>query len=349
MEVTQNIFGEINGKEVLEYSVKNDNGMEVAFINFGCIITKLLVPDAKGTVENVVLGFDTIEEYIEHSPYFGAVCGRVAGRIDHGKFQLNGESFQLPQNDGANHLHGGFVGLDSVIWNGKVVEENNEEVQITFTYESADGEEGYPGNLKMSVTYVVSNDNELVISYEGVSDKDTLLNVTNHSYFNLSGDVKRDILHHELTVKSDKFLELGSNLIPTGTLLDVEGTAFDFRQGRKIQDGVSSTHEQNVLAGRGYDHPLELNTSNDKEIILKDEETGRVLTVETTEPCLVLYTSNMMGDNFTIRGVQARKYLGVCLETQKHPDAIHHAHFPSIVLEKGETYKSETKFAFTTI
>ncbi|MCM3588233.1 galactose mutarotase [Mesobacillus maritimus] len=346
MRVYQERFGVLNGQTVTAYTLVNDHGMEVTSLDYGCIISRIIVPDQKGTKENVILGFDTVDDYVNHSPYFGAVIGRVAGRISGAEFELDNQVYQLDQNDGKNHLHGGKIGFDKIIWKTEVVEKAD-SVALVFTYLSKDGEEGYPGNVNMKVTYTLTNDNEFQLAYEGVSDQRTLLNVTNHTYFNLSGDLKREILDHVLTVNSNQFAELDSELIPTGELLAVEGTPFDFTAGRKIKDGVESQHPQNVLAGKGYDHPFVLGENQHEQIVLKDETSGRTLIVETDQPAVVLYTGNQLEGDFEIRGVKARKYLGLCLETQGMPDAIHQPNFPSVILNKGETYQAKTKWRFT--
>jgi aldose 1-epimerase len=346
MKVLQEKFAELNGQTVTAFTMVNDHNMEVTSINYGCIITKILVPDQKGTIENIVLGFDTLEEYQQHSPYFGAVVGRHAGRIANAEFTLDGTTYHLEKNDNGNHLHGGLRGFDKVIWNTNVKEEQD-SISLEFMYQSRDGEEGYPGNLNMKVTYTLNNDNELIISYEGVSDQRTVVNLTNHAYFNLSGNLKRDILNHTLTLKSDCFLELGQDLIPTGELLPVENSSFDFRGGRKIKAGVGSTDPQNKLAGNGYDHPFLLAENQNKEIHLYDEESGRKLEIETNQPAVVLYTSNQLDDSFSIRGVASRRYLGLCLETQGLPDSLNHPQFPSTILDQDELYKSVTKYKFT--
>jgi aldose 1-epimerase len=348
VKVSQRKFGEVNGETITAFTMVNDSGMELEAINYGCIVTKLLVPDRKGFLENVVLGFDTIEEYVEHSPYFGAVVGRFAGRIKGAEFRLDGVSYSLAKNNGGNHLHGGLKGFDKVLWKTNV-KENHDSISLEFSYLSKDGEEGFPGNLMMKVTYTLTNENEFVISYEGVSDQKTLLNVTNHTYFNLSGDLKRDILDHVLTLKSDRFVELDSELIPTGEILPVEQTPFDFKDGRPIKGGMVAEHPQNILAGKGYDHPFLLSENLNEEITLLDEESGRMITIETNQPAVVLYTGNQMSEEFSIRGVQSRRYLGLCLETQGLPDSIHHPHFPSSVLEKNEVYRSTTKYRFDVV
>jgi aldose 1-epimerase len=345
VKVLQDKFGEVNSQPVTSTTLVNNQGMKVISIDYGCIITKVIVPDKNGNLENVVLGFDSMEEYIAHSPYFGAVIGRFAGRIKGGQFELDGQTCELAKNNNNNHLHGGLRGFDKVVWGSQIVEGEN-EVNVVYTYLSEDGEEGYPGNLEMKVTYTLTEKNKFSITYEAVSDKKTLLNVTNHSYFNLSGDLKRDILDHELTLKSDSFVELDEELIPTGEILSVQGTPFDFRKGRFIKDGVESNHPQNILAGNGYDQPFLLTENESKEIVLKDDDSGRVLTIETDQPSVVLYTGTQMTSDFGIRGIQSRKYLGLCLETQGLPDNIHHSHFPSSILEKGQVYRSTTSYLF---
>ncbi|MDP4083241.1 MAG: aldose epimerase family protein [Bacillota bacterium] len=346
MRISQEYFDELKGQKITAYTLINNNGMEVTSLDFGCIITKLVVPDRDGVLENVVLGFDTIDEYVTRSPYFGAIVGRFAGRIKNAEFTLNNEIYQLVQNDNSNHLHGGLKGFDKVMWETNVVE-NEDSASLVFSYLSMDGEEGYPGNLLMKVTYTLNNDNELIISYNGKSDQDTLLNMTNHTYFNLSGHVKRNIFNHQLILKSNTFLELDEKYIPTGKILEVNGTPFDFQIGRKIVDGVNSNHPQNILVGNGYDHPFLLNENNNNEILVMDSESGRKLTIETDQPAVVLYTSNQLPDSFSIRGIQSEKYLGLCLETQGLPDSIHHPHFPSSILKKEEVYCSVTKYKFS--
>lgn len=349
MEISQRQFGFINDELVNEFTLINDNGMEISCLNYGCIITKIIVPDKDENFENVVLGFDSLSDYEEHSPFFGAVCGRVAGRIAKGEFELNGESFSLAKNSGNNHLHGGIHGFDKIVWDAEIIDNQGENVSVFFSRISPKGEEGYPGNLVMSIEYMLTNENELIIKYKGETDKDTLVNVTNHSYFNLSGNLKRDILEHELQLKSDQFLELGEDLIPTGKYLRVEDTPFDFQKGRKIREGTFSQNSQNILVGNGFDHPFLLKEHFQKEIILKDNESGRVLTVETDEPCVVVYSGNMLSDDFQINGVQSKKHLGICLETQAPPDAINHKHFPTIILKAGENYNRTTKYTFYTV
>lgn len=344
MNVISEKFGESNEQTIQKFILTNDQGISVSCLDYGCIITDILIPDRNGKIENVVLGFDSMEDYQEHSPYFGAIVGRVAGRIKGGQFELNGNKYILEKNEGANHLHGGAKGFSNVIWDASILD-GEEGIGVEFSYLSVDGEEGYPGNLQMKVTYLLTN-NEFTIIVNGTSDQDTLLNVTNHTYFNLSGNIKDDVLKHQLTLKSDRFLELNEELLPTGEMAKVEGTVFDFQAGRKIEDGTVSVDKQNLLVGGGYDHPFLLSSNNNKEIQLYDEVSGRNLTVETNQPAVVVYTSNQLEGDFEMRGVRPRNYLGICLETQGLPDAIHHPQFPSVVLKKGKEYKTVTTYRF---
>jgi aldose 1-epimerase len=348
MKVIQEKWAEIDQQPVISFTMINDHGMEVTCINYGCIITKIVTPDKDENYENVVLGFDQFDPYVTNSSYFGAVIGRVAGRIQNACFELDGKTYTLCKNENNNHLHGGVKGFHRVLWNAVAVEKE-EEVGVQFSYTSPDGEEGYPGTVQVQVTYMLNNQNELVISYNAHSDKSTLLNLTNHTYFNLSGNIKRDILNHELKIKSDQFLELNEELIPTGVFLDVANTPFDLREGKKLKDGITANHPQIELVGQGYDHPFLLNVHHDKEIVLQDPESGRTLTVETDEVGVVVYTGNQLQEGMDIYGVPSRKYLGICLETQGLPDAIHHPHFPSWVLQSGEKYSSVTKYRFGVI
>ncbi|WP_053365000.1 aldose epimerase family protein [Bacillus sp. FJAT-27245] len=349
MEVTKKRFGELDGKPVNKISVTNHNGMGLTCLDYGCIITEIRVPDSKCEIENVVLGFDNLEDYLQHSPYFGAVVGRVAGRIKEGRFSLDGKEYELAKNNNGNHLHGGLKGLDKALWDAKIDAEGP-VAKIEFTYESADGEEGYPGNVSLRTVYTLTDDNELIVEFFGTTDKKTILNLTNHTYFNLSGNAQSTILNHTLRMESEKFLELDDNLIPTGNLLDVEGTAFDFRKGRKLSDGPASSHEQNLLAGKGYDHPFVLDKKKGAVIELRCDDNGRKLEVETNQPAVVVYTSNQLEGNFLISGdIKPEPYLAICLETQNYPDAINNPGFPSTVLDKGEEYYSYTKFTFKTV
>ncbi|AZU60444.1 aldose epimerase family protein [Neobacillus mesonae] len=348
MDITKKSFGYYNGRDVIEYTLANDAGMSVSCLNFGCVITKIMVPDRHGSVENVVLGFDRLEEYLEWSPYFGAVVGRVAGRIKGARFELDGKAYTLAANEEPNHLHGGKKGFSSVIWEVETFVEDD-AIGVKFSYHSPDGEEGYPGNLETTVTYLLNNDNELKVTYVAMTDQKTPVTLTNHSYFNLSGNVKSDCAKHRLQLDNDRFLELGSDLLPTGRMLNAADTPFDFRSGRNLIDGIQAKHPQNLLVGNGYDHPLLFANEGENTILLSDDQSGRKLTVRTNQPCVVLYTSNQLEGPFSISGVQARNYLGVCLETQGFPDAVHHPEFPSVILSPKEKYYQETTYRFSSM
>ncbi|MBS4174575.1 aldose epimerase family protein [Bacillus sp. FJAT-49736] len=346
MKIEAASFGKHGDREVIAYTLTNEKGMSVECLNYGCIISKIIAPDRQSNFENVVLGFDTLEDYMRWSPYFGAVIGRVAGRIKGASIELDGVEYKLAENENGNHIHGGVQGLSNVIWEAVDFQDEN-GVGILFTYTSLDGEEGYPGQLNLKVMYKLTNDNILNISYEAKTDKKTIINLTNHSYFNLSGNVKNDILDHCLTMNSNVFLELDKELLPTGELLNGTNTAFDFRMGRVLREGTVSQHPQNLLVGKGYDHPFIFNEAKENTILLYDQESGRRLRVKTDQPCVVLYTSNQLEGDYQLSGVQVRRYLGVCLETQGYPDAVHHSQFPSIILDKNEVYQSTTTYQFS--
>lgn len=345
MEVSRERFSK---EDVWEYMLRNDHGLEVHCLNYGCIITKILAPDRRGNFENIVLCFENIDEYEQNPPFLGAVIGRVAGRIKGAEFMLDEKNYSLEKNEGENHLHGGRNGFHTVLWDAELIEEEN-QVGVCFSYISLDGEGGYPGTVTVQVTYLLNNQNEFLIQYQAKTDQKTILNLTNHTYFNLSGNAKRTVLGHTLKLDSSQFLELDDPLLPTGKKLDVTGTVFDFRNGRKIGDGVVSNHPQNRLVGNGYDHPFLLNSHWNEEIALWDEESGRKVVVETDEPSVVLYTGNSLTGDLKVNGVTCQKYLGICLETQGLPDAIHHSSFPTVILDKDETYTTKTKFMFMAI
>lgn len=350
MNITEKVFGHKDNQPVKLYTLENDQGFRLSCMDYGCIITEMIAPDRNGKMENMVLGFDAFEEYENNPHFFGAVVGRFAGRIKEGAFTIEGTDYQLAKNSNGHNLHGGPGGFHSVLWDSKVIESEDEAI-VEFTYSSPDGEEGFPGNLSMTVHYILKNDtNQLVISYSGKSDKTTLLNVTNHSYFNLSGNFKRTILDHELTMESDQYLELDEELLPTGKLVSVDGDPlFDFRNGRSIREASTAEHPQAKLAGHGYDHPFMLNASEQPSIELTDAESGRKLRVETTEPAVVLYTGNGVGGPYSIRGVEAQNYLGLCLETQGPPDSVRHPNLPSSILKAGEEFKSQTTYTFALV
>ena len=348
MAITEKTFGQINGQTITRYTLTNDQGFQVSCLDYGCIITEILAPDRDGLLENVVLGFDALDEYGSNPHYFGAVVGRFAGRIQEGAFTIEGTDYQLAKNSDGQHLHGGPGGFHSAVWKANMIETENESI-IEFTHLSPEGEEGFPGNLTMTVRYIVKNDeNQLTISYSAKSDRTTLLNVTNHSYFNLSGDFKRTIVDHQLTIPSSQYAELNEDMLPTGTLVPVdEDPLFDFRDGRTIREGKDSGHPQIELVGGGYDHPFLLDKEAQPVIELTDKGSGRSLHIETTEPAVVLYTANHIGGPYSFKGVAAQNQLGLCLETQSLPDSVNHPHFPSAILRAGEVFESRTVYRFT--
>nr|WP_099160092.1 aldose epimerase family protein [Virgibacillus ndiopensis] len=327
------------------YTLTNDSGMEVSFLNYGGIITNIMVPDKNGLVENVVLGYKDYNDYRTNPNFFGAIIGRVAGRIQDSSFELNGETYSLTPNEGKNHLHGGQNGFHQVIWNATPFQTAS-SIGVKLKHESPDGEGGYPGELVVTVTYELTNDNQLIISYEGTTTKTTALTLTNHSYFNLSGNLQNTIHNHHVTMDSHRFIELDQSLIPTGQLLDVTDTPFDFVSGRNLTDGIESTFKQNKIAGNGYDHYFLFDQQKKENVVVKEANSGRVLTVETDQPGMVMYTSNGLDDNLALAEGPSKPYLGICFETQSSPASLHHEGFPSVVLLPNEKYESRTVFSF---
>ncbi|SFM19321.1 aldose 1-epimerase [Gracilibacillus orientalis] len=347
MEVKTDVV-KVKDQQWKEFTLLNDNGMAISILDFGGIITKILAPDRDGKLENVVVGFKNYESYLENPGFFGALVGRVAGRIENAQFEVDDKTYTLPKNEGTHHLHGGSPGFHNSIW--KVVPfENNEEAGLTLTLQSEDGENGYPGKLNMTVTYTLNNDNAFTITYEGMSDQKTVLTSTNHSYFNLSGNLQSDITDHEITLDSSKFVELDEELIPTGNILDVNDTVYDFRNGRLMKDGITSDFKQNLVANHGYDHYFIFDHSKQESAVVREKESGRRLTVITDQPGVVMYTSNNLPEGLTLRERESVRYLGLCLETQGSPASIHHEGFPSIWLDKDEKYFAKTTFIFDII
>jgi aldose 1-epimerase len=336
-----NEFGTLgNGETVQKITLKNEHEMELTAINYGGIITSVRVPDRDGKFENVVIGFSDMDNYMQNDPYFGAIIGRYANRIAGGLFELDGHEYRLATNNGENHLHGGEKGFDKVIWDYEVKNGNS----VVFTYRSPDGEEGYPGNLDVSVTYTLTADNELRIDYEARTDKRTHVNLTNHTYFNLSGDHNNGILDHILMINADTYTPVDDGLIPTGELAGVEGTPFDFRDPERIGARIGDVEG-------GYDHNFVLNgQSGDLRhaATLKDEGSGRVMEVYTGKPGIQLYTGNFLdGSLTTADGSPVNQHAALCLETQYFPDSPNQPEFPSSILSPGETYRSTTVYRFS--
>ncbi|PTB94653.1 galactose-1-epimerase [Marivirga lumbricoides] len=347
--ITSKSFGTLpSGEEVTQYIMTNNQGMEMSVITYGGIITSLTAPDKAGKYEDIVLGFDNLEGYLQDGvPYFGALIGRYGNRIAKGKFTLDSTEYELAINNIGNHLHGGLKGFDKVNWSAKEVE-YADGVALELTYLSADGEEGYPGNLETKVTYQLGNDNTFLIDYMATTDKKTVVNLTQHSYFNLSA-MKEDVLNHQLMVNADHFLPVDSTLIPTGELRPVEGTPFNFTEMKKVGADINQENQQ-LTYGLGYDHCWVLNEGAGKmDLAAKAYEpnSGRTLEVYTSEPAIQVYTGNFLDGTLTGKGGTVyNKRSGLCLETQHFPDSPNQPEFPSTELNPGEKYESQTKFVF---
>jgi len=345
-------FGKMpDGTPVFEYTLTNAKSMSVGVINYGGIITSINVPDREGRTDNVVLGFRNIDDYVAKNPYFGTLTGRYANRIGNAKFTLDGAEHQLAANNGPNSLHGGVQGLDKKIWAVKEMPGDG-NVGLELSYLSPDGEEGYPGNLAITVLYTLTDENEFRIDYTAMTDKPTVVNLTSHSYFNLAGNGSGTVLNHKLQLNADRFTPVDATLIPTGKILDVAGTPFDFREPQVIGDRIRQADEQ-LVYGRGYDHNWVLNRSDDVSLVLAaklhDPVTGRVMEIHTTEPAIQFYAGNFLdGTLVGSSGGMYRQGDGLCLETQHYPDSPNKPDFPSTVLKPGETYKTTTVHRFMT-
>jgi aldose 1-epimerase len=350
MDIKQEPLGNMaDGTPVDLYTLTNANGVEIKLSNYGGIVVSLMVPDRNGAFEDVVLGFDTLEDYVEKSPYFGCIAGRYANRIAKGRFTLDGVEYTLAQNDGENHLHGGIKGFDKVVWGAEEVK-GDDAVGLELTYLSKDGEEGYPGNLSVKVVYSLTDDDELRIEYFATTDGATVVNLTNHSYFDLAGGVSGDILDHELTIHADRFTPIDETLIPTGELRSVQGTPMDFSQAVAIGARIEQDDEQ-LIFGNGYDHNWVLDKPAGSLALaarVHEPTTGRVLEVYTTEPGIQFYAGNFLDGSIT--GKEGRVYerrSGFCLETQHFPDSPNQPGFPSTVLRSGEEYAQTTTYKFS--
>lgn len=344
MKITKSDFGSINGgKDIFIYHLENTSGAYVEITNFGSRLVKIVVPDRNNVMTDVCLGFDTLEGYEKDNASLGAIVGRVANRIKDGRFSLNGKKYQLAINNGSNHLHGGIIGYGSKSWDAVIKDD-----KLVLTMSSTDGEEGYPGNLQLSVTYGWSEDNELSILYEASTDMDTLLNVTSHGYFNLNGEGNSDILSHELFIDADTITELDDTQAPTGKLLSVENTPFDFRTMHTIGKFMSSEHEQFQKFGT-YDHNFVINGTGLREAaVLQSKESGIRMTCFTDQPGMQFYVAN---EPISLPGKDGKSYqkcTSVCLETQHFPDAINHENFPSIILTPEDSFRSKTLYHFST-
>lgn len=345
--VQQQPFGTVDGRTITLYTLTNSHGMEVRAMNYGGIILSIRVPDRKGQLADVVLGHESLEGYQPNPPYFGAIVGRYANRIANGTFTLDGKTYTLPKNDGPNTLHGGTKGFNQAVWDSEPLKG---KTGVAFRYLSKDGEEGLPGNLKVKVTYTLTDANALEIDYEATTDKATPINLSQHSYFNLKGAGNGDILDHEIMINADRFTPVDKNLIPTGELRPVKGTPFDFTKSTKIGARINENYEQLVL-GHGYDHNFVINRKGaglELAARVYEPTTGRALEVFTTQPGVQFYTGNFLDGTITGKEghVYNRRY-GFCLETQHFPDSPNHPSFPSTILKPGETFHQKTVFKFS--
>jgi aldose 1-epimerase len=344
-----NFKKEINGKSIDLYNIRNSNGVIVQITNYGGKIVSLIVPDRDGNFDDIVTGYDNIEGYIKGDNSFGATIGRYGNRIANGKFELEGETYSLAQNNGKNHLHGGLKNFSNAVWD--VLEEETNNQKLTLHYLSEDGEEGYPGNLEVRVVFSLTDKNELIIDYYATTDKTTVVNLTNHSYFNLSGKSFDPIYNHDLQISAKQFVPGAEDLIPLGELWDVANTPMDFNNPTPIGERINDDYEQ-LKHGGGYDHTYVL--GNEKEELLKyavvsEPKTGRVMECWTTEPGVQLYTaSHFNGSQVGKNGVKYDKHGAFCLETQHYPDSPNQPQFPSTTLTPDEMYKTTSIYKFGT-
>jgi aldose 1-epimerase len=350
-EIKKAPYGKMpDGKEAFLFTLSNGSGMTATITNYGGIVTSLYAPDKNGKFADIVLGFSKLDgytdsAYVKGCPYFGALIGRYGNRIANGAFELDGKKFTLATNNGPNHLHGGIVGFDKVLWTPKIVE-GKDGAELQLQYVSKDGEEGYPGTLRVSVVYALTSNNELKISYAATTDKKTVVNLTHHSYFNLAGEGSGDVLGHVMMINADKYTPVTADLIPTGELKDVSGTAFDFRTPTAI-----GTHLGEVQGG--YDHNFVLNASKKGMTTaarVEEPTSGRVMEVVTTEPGVQFYTGNFLnGSLMGFSGKAYKQHFGFCLETQHFPDSPNQPAFPSTVLMPNQKYATTTIYKFSVV
>ncbi len=338
-------------KQLKTFILSNKNNCSVKITNFGAKVMSINVPDKNGNIEDIVLSYDTPEEYIDGNPYFGAIIGRYGNRINKGKFVLNSTEYSLATNNGNNHLHGGPYGFHNVIW--EVVEYKNGDDQhfVEFKYFSKDGEEGYPGNLTVYVKYAFTDENKLIIDYNAISDKNTIINLTHHSFFNLKDAGKSDILEHELKIFADSYTPVNNELIPTGQIIEVKETPMDFTEFTTIGKRINDEYVQ-LQYGKGYDHNWVLNKTSDSlslAAIVREPVSGRIMEIFTTEPGLQFYSGNFLdGSDIGEDSTRYNHRTAFCLEAQHFPDSPNHNNFPSTVLQAGKAYKQKTTYKFST-
>lgn len=349
--IEKKLFGKLaDGSEVNAYTLKNAKGMTAKIIDYGATVVSLTAPDKNGKYEDVVLGYDNVEGYVNGTTYFGGIVGRYGNRIGKGKMTIEGKEYQLATNNGANHLHGGVVGFNKKLWKVDKTEVTKNGPAIKMTLISKDGEENYPGKVKLTVVYTLTNDNSLSIVYSGTTDKTTVLNPTNHSYFNLTGDMNKTILDHELMIAADKITPVDRGLITTGELTDVANTPMDFRTAKKIGKDIEADSEQ-LKFGGGYDHNWVLNNYNKKVRIIStvyEPTSGRLLEVLSDQPGVQFYCGNFLDGTVAGKGgIKYAKRTGLCLEAQHFPDSPNKPQFPTTLLKPGETYHQTTVYKFS--
>ena len=351
MKLHKKPFGNIDGKNVDLYTITNAKGVTMAVTNYGGIITSLVVPDKNGTMADVALGYNDIESYVKSSPYFGAIVGRFGNRIAKAKFSLDGKEYTLAANNGPNCLHGGTKGFDKVVWDAQEIQKAD-AAGVELVYASTDGEEGFPGNLTCKAVYLLDNNNRLTVEFSATTDKATVVNLSQHSYFNLAGEGSGDILGHELMLNADRFVPVDASLIPTGEIPPVKGTPMDFAtKPTAIGARINADFEQ-LKFGKGYDHCWVLNKQKPSAMTLAarvyERTSGRTLEITTTEPGIQFYCGNFLdGSNIGKRGTPYNFRNGFALETEHFPDSPNKPQFPSVVLRPGQTYTTTTVFAFS--
>jgi len=341
MEITKSKFARLsNGKKVHLYTVSNGK-MSFSITDYGCTITAIEVPDKNGNTKDIVLGYSTFDGYLHDTKFLGSFVGRFANRISNAKFVLNKNEYILDKNDGDNCLHSGYDKYNKKMWKAEITETKRGS-GVRFTRISPDGEQGFPGTVKLEVTYLLNNQNEITYRYKAVSDKDTPINLTNHSYFNLKGEGSGDILDHQLMLFCDSVLELDAHTIPTGKIVSVKDTPFDFTKEKKIGTDIDKTKN-------GYDHTFCINQDGKRHTLFAkvyEPTSGRKMTISTNQPCVQLYTGNYLCKDFGKNGNCYTKYSGVCLETQQYPDAPNKENFPSCILKANEVFEAVTTYSF---
>jgi aldose 1-epimerase len=345
-------FGIVGERNAQLFTLRNAHGVEVQLTNYGGIITSIRTPDRAGRFADIVLGYDNLAAYLKDSPYFGAIVGRYANRIARGKFTLDGKTYTLAVNNGPNSLHGGLRGFDKVVWNAEPFH-NEAGEGVNLAYTSADGEEGYPGTVQVRVAYTLTADDRLIVDYNATSDKATPINLSQHTYWNLAGAAERDILGHVLTINADAITPVDSTLIPTGQIMSVVGTPFDFRTPTAIGARIDQRQDAQIRYGNGYDHNFVLNRADaagDRVLFaarVLEPSTGRTLEVSTTEPGLQFYSGNFLDGSITGKGGHVYRFrYGLALETQHYPDSPNHPNFPTTILRPGQEFRSRTVFHF---